>query len=104
MEVCTATIGAADDRIVELAEPGDIVICRDLPLAHRLVQKNIAVLDDRGRIFTSDNIKEHLSIRNFVVDLAETGLGPERIAQYGKKEVQLFAASFDMLLTRSLKK
>jgi len=41
-----------------------------------------------------------LSLRNFTVGLAENGLGIERIANYGKKELKTFADSFDRLLTK----
>ncbi len=42
---------AADDYLVEHAEPGDLVICSDVPLADRLVKKGVAALDPRGREF-----------------------------------------------------
>ena len=100
MEICPATDNSADDRIVELAEKGDLVITRDVPLAKRLVEKGAAVLDDRGRVFTANNINEMLSLRNFTVGLADNGLGIERIANYGKKEFKSFADSLDRVLTK----
>ncbi|WP_304241132.1 DUF188 domain-containing protein [Gracilinema caldarium] len=103
MELCETHHGAADDRIVELAEPGDLVITRDIPLAHRLVEANISVLDDRGRLYTRENIRERLSLRDFMVGLAEQGLGPERIAGYGKKELKAFADGFDRELQRLIR-
>jgi uncharacterized protein YaiI (UPF0178 family) len=102
MEICPAGENAADDRIVELAESGDIVITRDVPLAKRLVEKDLTVLDDRGRVFTRNNINELLSLRNFTVGLAENGIGFERTANYGKKELKTFADSFDRILTKIL--
>lgn len=103
MEICASTEGAADDRIVELAGTEDLVITRDIPLASRLVDKGIAVLDDRGGSYTVENIRERLSIRNFIVDLAENGLGTERSAVYGKKELKSFADAFDRVLSRLTK-
>ncbi|MCL2213979.1 MAG: DUF188 domain-containing protein [Treponema sp.] len=100
MVICPAIDNSADDKIVELAQPGDLVITRDVPLAKRLIEKDVFVIDDRGRIFTQDNINEMLSLRNFKVGLAENGLEIERIAGYGKKELKLFADSFDRVLTR----
>ena len=41
MELCPPGEGAADDRIVALAKPGDLVLTRDLPLAERLVEAGI---------------------------------------------------------------
>ena len=100
MEICPEKENSADDRIVELAEEGDLVITRDVPLAKRLVEKNVQVLDDRGRHFTMNNINELLSLRNFMVGLAENGLGIERIANYGKKEFKTFADSLDRILAK----
>lgn len=104
MELCPTESGAADDRIVEKAEPGDIVITRDIPLAARLVEKQIAVIDDRGTLYTSENIKERLSVRDFFVSLSDNGLGMARINSYGKKELKAFADGFDRALTMLRKK
>jgi len=104
MEICPPGDNAADNRIVELAEPGDLAVSRDLALAKRLLEKDVAVIDDRGRIFTRDSINELLSLRNFVVNLAENGLGVERTANYGKKERKSFADSLDRQLVKLLKK
>ncbi|MDR2305374.1 MAG: DUF188 domain-containing protein [Treponema sp.] len=103
MEICASGEGAADDRIVELAGPEDLVITRDIPLASRLVDKGVAVLDDRGGSYTAENIRERLSMRNFMVDLAESGLGMKRSAVYGKKELKSFADAFDRVLAQLLK-
>jgi uncharacterized protein YaiI (UPF0178 family) len=100
MALCSEYVDAADDYIVELAEDGDIAVTRDVPLAARLVDKDIAVLDDRGRIFTRDNIGNFMSIRDFNIELTMSGAGMERIANYGKKEIKTFADSFDKLLTK----
>ena len=103
MELCPQGEGAADDRIVALARPGDLVITRDLPLAERLVEAEVPVLDDRGRLFTKENIKERRSLRDFTVGLAENGLDYERTASYGRKELSAFANSLDRELTRLMK-
>jgi uncharacterized protein YaiI (UPF0178 family) len=100
MEICPAGEGAADDRIAALAEPGDLALTRDIPLANRLVEAGIWVMDDRGRVYTRENIRERLSLRNFMVDLAEKGLGTEGGANYGKRELKAMADSLDRLLTR----
>jgi uncharacterized protein YaiI (UPF0178 family) len=103
MEICPKTENAADDRLVELAEKRDLAITRDIPLAKRLIEKEAAVIDDRGRVFTPDNINELLSLRNFMVGLADNGMGTERTANYGKKELKSFADSLDRILTKLAK-
>lgn len=101
MEVCPPGENSADDRLVELAEPGDLAVSRDLALAKRLLEKGSVVIDDRGRLFTLDNINELLSLRNFTVGLAENGLETERTANYGKKELKAFADSLDRQITKT---
>jgi len=99
-ELCPPGEGEADRRILALAKSGDLVITRDLPLAEQLVEAGIAVLDDRGRAFTKENIREQRSIRDFTVDLANSGLDFERTPSYGKKELSSLANSLDRELTR----
>jgi uncharacterized protein YaiI (UPF0178 family) len=103
MEVCPAGEGAADDRIVELARPGDLVVTRDIPLASRLVEAAIPVIDDRGQVYTKENIREKLSLRDFKVGLADSGIGIERTASYGKRELKSFADGLDRLLVRLIR-
>jgi uncharacterized protein len=102
-ELCPSGEGAADRRILALAKSGDLVITRDLPLAEQLVDAGIAVLDDRGRAFTKENIHEHRSIRDFTVGLANNGLDFERTPSYGKKELSSLANSLDRELTRLMR-
>ena len=100
MELCPQGEGEADKRIVALARPGDLVLTRDLPLAEKLVEAGIAVLDDRGRVFTKENIRQLRSVRDFVVGLADNGLETERTASYGREELNALANSLDRELTR----
>ena len=100
MELCPPGEGAADERIVCLALPGDLVITRDLPLAERLVEKSVKVMDDRGRVFTEENIRQLRSLRDFTVDLAEKGMEYERTRSYGKKELNALANSLDRELAK----
>ncbi|MCL2244225.1 MAG: DUF188 domain-containing protein [Treponema sp.] len=104
MEICPVLDNSADDRIVELAESGDIAVTRDIPLAKRLIEKNVITLDDRGRVFTQNNINEFLSLRNFMTGLADNGLEIQRTANYGRKELKTFADSLDKILARFLKR
>ena len=100
MEICPAGENSADNIIADLAESGDLAVSRDISLAKRLLEKDVNVIDDRGRVFTMNTINELLSMRNFTVNLSENGMGAERIAQYGKKELKNFADSLDRILTK----
>ncbi|MDR0997497.1 MAG: DUF188 domain-containing protein [Treponema sp.] len=100
MELCPPGDGSADNRVVDLARQGDVVITRDIPLAQRLVEKDVTVMDDRGTVYSRENIRERLSLRNFMVGLANNGLDPERSASYGKQELKAMADSLDRLLAK----
>jgi uncharacterized protein YaiI (UPF0178 family) len=99
MEICPAEEGSADDRITALAGKGDIAVTRDIPLAYRLVEKGVHTLDDRGRIFTADNIRHYLSLRNFTTSYAESHDTLTRTAAYGEREKKAFADSLDRIIT-----
>ncbi|MCQ4321019.1 YaiI/YqxD family protein [Stutzerimonas stutzeri] len=81
---------AADDYLVEHAQPGELVICSDVPLADRLVKKGVAALDPRGR----------LAVRNLFTDLREQGQVGGGQGAYGDRDRQAFANALDRLLTQ----
>ncbi|MCR5613737.1 DUF188 domain-containing protein [Treponema sp.] len=95
---------AADDYISENATSNDIVITRDILLADRLVEKQITVLNDRGTLWTKENIKERKSERDFSMQLTMLGLGGDKKNAYSKKEFAQFANCFDREIHRLLKK
>jgi hypothetical protein len=95
--------GSADFYITCRVRPGDLVITRDIPLAADVLEKDITVINDRGDLFTRENIRERLSVRNFMKDLRESGLYESPSGGYGEREIRLFSAAFDRELTRLLK-
>ena len=103
MIVCDATPDAADNYIVENALHNDIVITRDIPMASRLIEKNITTINDRGLLFTSENIKEKLSLRNFNKELYDNGILSEKTSTFSKKDVNNFANCFDREIQKKLK-
>jgi uncharacterized protein YaiI (UPF0178 family) len=103
MIVCDATPDAADNYIVENASENDIVITRDIPMASRLIEKNITTINDRGLLFTSENIKEKLSLRNFNKELYDNGILSEKTSTFSKKDVNNFANCFDREIQKKLK-
>jgi uncharacterized protein YaiI (UPF0178 family) len=90
----------ADQYIAEHAEPGDLVVTQDIPLAALLVPKQIAVLDPRGQEHTPETIGERLSIRDFMENLRSTGATTGGPAPYDARAKQAFAAALDRVLTR----
>lgn len=103
MIVCDATPDAADNYIVENALQHDIVITRDIPMAARLLEKNITTINDRGLLFTSENIREKLSLRNFNKELYDNGILSEKTSTFSKKDVNNFANCFDREIQKKLK-
>ena len=95
MFVCEKKEGAADDFIFSKANGNDIVVTRDIPFAARLVEKGIFVMNDRGTVFTKDNIAERLGERNFNLNLAQIGLSGSSARHYGSKELKKFADCFE---------
>ena len=103
MIVCDATPDAADNYIVDNAMQNDIVITRDIPMAARLLEKNITTINDRGLLFTSENIREKLSLRNFNKELYDNGILSEKTSTFSKKDVNNFANCFDREIQKKLK-
>jgi len=104
MILAEASPDAADNIIVDKINPDDIAVTRDIPLANRLLQKKITVINDRGTLFTPENIREKLSMRDFNKSLFENGLISEKSSTFGKKEVNLFANCLDREIQKKLKK
>ena len=90
----------ADHRIVQLMEPGDLVVTADVPLAADVVQNGGHALDPRGKLFTEDNIQECLAMRDLADQLRDTGLDTGGPAPLGKSDRQAFANRLDQLLSR----
>jgi len=95
MVVVEAVEGAADEALVSRAVIGDLALTRDIPLAALLVEKGVAAVNDRGALYTRENVRERLSVRDFMAGLNAVGLKPESTARYGKKEWDEFARTFD---------
>lgn len=103
MIVCEEAQDAADNYIVTNARINDLVITRDIPFAARLIEKGVTVINDRGTVFSAQNIGEKLSMRNFHYDLLSYGIAGEKTTQFGKKELNLFSNCLDRELTKKLK-
>ena len=99
-ELADQGFDVADARIVELAEPGDIIVTADIPLAALVVAKGALAVDPRGKIYSEDNIKERLFVRDFMDDLRKSGATTGGPPPYGKKESRAFAGQIDRLLAR----
>jgi uncharacterized protein YaiI (UPF0178 family) len=86
-----------------MARPGDLVISHDIPLAARLVERGVAIIDPRGELYSAENVRERLSIRNFMHDLREDGVRTSGPLAFGQRASQEFANTYDRELTRALR-
>lgn len=93
-----------DAYIIEHAATGDLAISQDIPLAAELVPRGVAVLSPHGELFDAENIRERLSIRNFMHQVREDGVITGGPAPYGDKSRQRFADAFDRELTRAMRR
>lgn len=93
----------ADDYIYDKARPGDLVITRDIPLAAKLVENGLTVINDRGTEYDKDNVQARLSMRDFMQEMREVGVFDEKTSSFSDKDLRLFASCFDRVLTRMLK-
>ena len=89
----------ADAYIAVNAIAGDVAVTADIPLAAILVDKDVLVLDPRGEVYSRENVRERLSIRDFMDSLRTTGVDTGGPKPYGTREKQAFAAALDRLLT-----
>ncbi len=100
-ELADAGPDEADDRIVELAEMGDLVVTADIPLAARVVARGAVAIDPRGSFFDENNVRERLFVRDFMADLRSSGAITGGPSAYGKKESRRFAALLDQWLAKA---
>jgi uncharacterized protein len=90
----------ADKRIVELLEPNDLVITADIPLAAATIEKGGHALNPRGELYTTDNIRERLSMRNFMDELRGSGVATGGPAPLNARDREAFANSLDKFLRK----
>ncbi|HEV8454321.1 MAG TPA: YaiI/YqxD family protein [Gemmatimonadales bacterium] len=93
----------ADRYIADHAEPGDLVVTQDIPLAALLVPRKVFVLDPRGDEHTAETIGERLSVRDFMDRLRTAGGVTDGPSAYDARARQAFAAALDRVLTRARK-
>ena len=102
--VVPAGMDVADQRIVELASAGDLVITADIPLAAEVVAKGVQALDPRGEMYTDANVGERLAVRNLFDELRSGGQVTGGPANFNAKDRQAFANQLDRWLTAAKKK
>ena len=90
----------ADKEIVKRLGAGDLVVTGDIPLAAEVIEKGGYALNPGGELYTADNIRSRLNMRDFMDTLRASGIdtgGPEALSQSNRKS---FANHLDKLLTK----
>ena len=90
----------ADSYIVEQLQAEDLVITADIPLAAAVVARNAHALNPRGELYSQENIKERLAMRDLMEELRSAGQVSGGTAVFGVRDKQDFANALDRLLAK----
>ena len=93
----------ADHKIVEMVEEGDLVITADIPLADRVISKNAHAIDHRGELYSIDNIKQYLAMRDLMEKIRESGEVTRGPKPFGQKDAHEFANQLNAFLAKYCK-
>ncbi|PRM91907.1 DUF188 domain-containing protein [Aliarcobacter cryaerophilus] len=93
----------ADNKIVEMLEEGDLIITADIPLADRVIEKNAHAIDHRGELYSVDNIKQYLAMRNLMESIRESGEITSGPKPFSQKDAQMFANQLNSFLIKYYK-
>ncbi len=96
--VVSAGPDVADDWIADEAESGDIVITADIPLAARLLEKQVHPLGPTGRVFTQETIGMALAMRQLKQDVRESTQTQTRNRSFQAKDRSNFLQALDRLV------
>ncbi len=90
----------ADNHIVLHLQAGDLVVTADIPLAAEVIEKGALALNPRGELYTRNNVRQRLAMRNMMEELRSNGQitgGPPPLNQ---RDRQAFANALDRLLAK----
>jgi uncharacterized protein YaiI (UPF0178 family) len=90
----------ADNEIVKRLIIGDLVITSDIPLAYEVLCGGGHAINPRGELYTQDNIKERLNMRDFMDTLRSSGIDTGGPAALSSRDVQAFANQLDKFLVK----
>jgi uncharacterized protein YaiI (UPF0178 family) len=91
----------ADDHIASQVQPGDLVVTADIPLAAEVIEKGALALNPRGTLYTRENVRQQLNMRDFLDTLRGSGIDTGGPPAFSKADRQTFANQLDRLLAQS---
>ncbi len=95
-----AGFDVADNEIVNRVAAGDLVITGDIPLASDVLQKDASALSPRGELYTTENIRARLNIRDFMETMRASGFNTGGPPALGHNDRKAFADHLDRILAR----
>ncbi len=95
-----AGFDVADDEIVKRLDAGDLVITADIPLAAEVIEKGGHALNPRGELYTTENIKARLNMRDFMDTLRSSGINTGGPPAISLSDRQAFANNLDRFLAK----
>lgn len=102
--IVSSGFDVADDEIVKRVNPEDLVITSDIPLASEVIDKGGYALSPRGELFTTENIRGRLNIRDFLDTMRSSGVNTGGPPPLSLSDRQSFANHLDSMVTRYHKK
>ena len=90
----------ADNEIVKRLMVGDLVITSDIPLAYEVLCGGGHAINPRGELYTQDNIKERLNMRDFMDTLRSSGIDTGGPSALSPRDIQAFANQLDKFLVK----
>ncbi len=97
-----AGFDVADNEIVKRLSKNDLVITSDIPLAAEVIENNGIALSPRGELYSAENIKSRLNMRDFMESLRSSGVQTGGPPPLNQKDRQQFANHLDSLLAQHL--
>jgi len=88
----------ADNYIVQQAKTGDLVITADIPLASEVIDKGCLALNPRGDLYTTENIRQRLNMRDFMDTMRSSGIDTGGPPAFSQADRMAFANQLDRLL------
>ncbi len=100
----TVQVGAgfdvADNHIAQQVNPDDLVITADIPLAAEVIERGALALNPRGELYTEANIRQRLTMRDFMDTLRGSGIDTGGPPAFSQADRQAFANQLDRLLAQ----
>lgn len=96
-------LDVADNYIVQHMATDDLVITADIPLAANVIKQGGYALNPRGEFYDERNIRERLSMRNFMESLRSSGVETGGPPAFSNRDREAFANQLDRFLAKHTK-